>query len=188
MIFAKKKTPSLILGLLSVATLALAMTLGGCAAGDTTVRMISKTVSVTPTVSAASAYTANDAVGGEMTFAGATANRSQTAVLSTVTIIDEGDQGAALNLVCANQTVTEGADNAAFAWSDADVLNAVITVAIAATDYVDVGGAKVAVVGNVGQLFTTYNGDSLYCQLQTTGTPTYAATDDITVKLGFLQD
>lgn len=153
---------------------------------DTTVRTLSKNVTIVPTITAG-AYSAGDAVGGKMTFPSATASR-KTAVLSTVVIVDEADQGAALDLVCFNQSFTATSDNVALAISDADAQNLIAWVSIGASDYVDVGGAKVAVIANIGQLVTTSGGRDIHCQMKTTGTPTYAATDDLRVTLGFLQD
>lgn len=149
-------------------------------------RTLSKTVAVSPTITAG-AYSANDAVGGLMTFSNAT-NSKLTGVIQTVVITDQADQGAALDLVCFNQSVTVASDNDAFSISDDDSKEAVAWISVTASDYIDVGGAKVAVIGGIGQLVTTYNGTALYCQLRTTGTPTYAATDDLQVAINVLQD
>ncbi len=153
---------------------------------ETVVRTLSRNIAVKPTITAG-AYSANDAVGGMMTFANAVASL-KTGVIATVKVIDEAEQSANLKLICFQASFTATADNAALNISDADAANIVAVVDIPAANYVDIGGSSVAVVPNVGQLFTIVSGNSLYCQLQTLGTPTYAATDDITVVIGVLQD
>lgn len=153
---------------------------------ETTVRTLSRSITVTPVVTAG-AYSAADAVGGKMEFADATSSFN-TAVLSTVVVVDDADQGVALDIVCFNQSFTATADNAALAISDADAGNVVAWVSVATSDYVDLGASKVAVIGNINQLITTHGSTNLYCQMMTSGTPTYAAVDDLHVTLGFLQD
>lgn len=140
-----------------------------------------RSFSVTPTVSASSAYTAGDAVGGLMTFSGAAL--SGNAKILSVIVIDKGDQKAALNLFLAKSTFTATADNDPIAISDADALLSIGCVQIVAGDYVDVGGASVATkqVGLHG--FTDGSDADLFGQLVTTGTPTYASTSDLKVIL-----
>jgi len=63
------------------------------------------------------------------------------------------------------------------------------------TDYTDAGANKVADVKDLGLKFkcgesytSSNSGKKLYGQLVTRGTPTYAATNDVTIKLGIDQD
>lgn len=159
--------------------------IGSVQAADVTARTLSKSVTVTPTITAG-AYSANDAVGGLMTFSGVVGTK-KTGVLSTVKVVDDGDQGAALVIACADASFTSPGDNNANSLSDADGAKIVAQVSITGSDYIDHGGVKVAVVGGINQLVTSTD-SSLYCQASTSGTPTYAATDDLHITLSVLQD
>lgn len=161
--------------------------ISNCSYSDVTIQTKSKAISVTPIVSASSAYQAADAVGGKMIFAGVT-SLSKTGVLQSVVVVDEAEQGAQLSLVCFDRDFTATSDNGALNISDTDAVNIVFVVDIPAASYVDIGGSKVVSVSNIGQGFATHNGDAVYCQMMTSGTPTYAATDDLKVTLFFLQD
>lgn len=141
-------------------------------------RLIS--VSVTPTITAG-AYSAGDAVGGLMTFANA-GSGAMLKIISVV-VIDKGDQKAALNLFLASSSFTATADNDPINISDSDAAKSIGCISIATGDYVDVGGASVATkqVGFIG--YVDSSDTSLYGQLITTGTPTYASTSDLIVQL-----
>lgn len=142
-------------------------------------------ISLTPTIST-SAYTAADAVGGLLTFADATAKAGHTGVIQSVTIIDEAKQSAGLELALFDTTFTPTADNATFAPSDAVILTCIGIIPI--TTYYDFSVNSVGMAENIGLAFKTSGSANLFGQLLTRGTPTYAATNDLTVKLGILQD
>ncbi len=145
-------------------------------------------IAQTPTITAG-AYHAKDAVGGLLTFANAGKGDAGTGIIQGVTIIDKSVQAAQLILVLFDQTFTATADNAAFAPSDADLANCIGTVTIAASDYVTLSDNCVATKSNIGLPFKLPNGGtSLFGQLMCSGTPTYASTSDLTIKLRLLQD
>ncbi len=162
---------------------------------DTQTRIIT----VTPVVTAG-AYSANDALGGLLVFKDALLpGLVQTGVILTVTLLDAASQDAATDLVLFNQTFTATADNAAFAPSDADLLNCLGVISIAAGDYATFSGNSIATVRNAGfgaksvdtigaQTGTSTGDGNLYGQLVTRATPTYAATSDISVTITVLQD
>lgn len=143
-----------------------------------------KIISQTPTISTG-AYTAKDAVGGKLTFA---VEGRGSGVIHTVTVVDDAAQSAELVLVLFNQSFTATADNAAFDPSDADLENCIGKVKILATDYQALNDNAVASVLAVGLPYQTKAGLSLYGQLMCTGTPTYASTGDLTIKLHVLGD
>lgn len=139
-------------------------------------------IAVAPTVTAG-AYSAKDAVGGEMTFANAVRVSGGSAVLNSVTIIDKSQAAAGLELWLFSATITEADDNAAFDISDAELATCVGVVPIATADYFQIADNEVACVRGVGLQFACA-ATSLFGQLKCTGTPTYASTSDLTVVLG----
>lgn len=145
-------------------------------------------IAVTPTVSTSPAYSSADAVGGLMTFSNAVAVSGYGGVLQSVIVIDKANQKPALQIYISNQTFTASTDNAAFTVSDADVVNAVGYVSIAATDWQSNGTANaVATKAGIGLAFHP-NTTDLFAQMQTTSTPTFASTSDIIVIFEILQD
>jgi hypothetical protein len=140
-----------------------------------------------PTVTAG-AYSAGDAVGGLLTFANAARVSGGGGVIKSVVIIDDAGQDAELELWLFDRTFTAMADNAAWAPSEADLENlvGVISTADSARGWMAAGTPSVITI-DVATRFDL-NGTSLFGQLVTRGTPTFAATDDVTVKVGLLQD
>ena len=145
------------------------------------------TISQTPTVTAG-AYVANDAVGGLLTFANAARSTGGGGVIKTVVIIDDAGQDSELELWLFNQTFTAMADNAAWAPSEADLENlvGVISTEDSSQGWLDAGTPSAITI----DVATRYDltGTSLFGQLVTRGTPTFAATDDVSVHIGLLQD
>ena len=160
------------------------------AAGETHVGSVggeSIAISQTPTVTAG-AYSANDAVGGLLTFAGAGRVAAGSGVIKNVLIIDDAGQDAVLELWLFNATFTAMADNAAWAPSQADLRKLIAVISTNDGDWFAAGTPSVARV----EVSQNYNlaaaGTSLFGQLVTRGTPTFAATDDVSVIIQLLQD
>lgn len=144
-----------------------------------------KTIQVTPVLSLG-AYSANDQVGGLLTFnqVGLDAlNRDVSYVLGWK-IFDKKQIKAALDLFLFDQRPSAiAADNAAFAFSDADAKHMISVVST--STYVDIAAtsswyrswlaAPIAI--------KLQNGRNLYGALRTTGTPTYTGVDDLVVEL-----
>lgn len=146
------------------------------------------TLTATPTISSGSAYADGDAVGGKLTFADAVLPE-RGATIQSITVVDLDSQDATLKLVLFDQDFTAETDNAAFDPSDADLANCIGWVEIAEADYQAFSDNSVASVNSIGKAFTLDGvGTSLYGQLITTGTPTYASTSSLTIKLHILQD
>jgi len=141
-------------------------------------------ITQTPIITAG-AYAAGDAVGGLLTFANAVRAAGGQAVITKVVITDDAAQRVALDLVLFDRTFTATADNAPFDPSDADLANCIGYIDTAATDYANfVDNAVAAKLSGLRMPFPiALNGTSLFGQLVTRGAPTYAATDDLTVKL-----
>jgi hypothetical protein len=143
------------------------------------------TIALTPTVTAG-AYTAGDAVGGLLTFTNAGRVSAEGSVLTDVLIVDDAGQDAELELWLFNQTFTAMSDNAAWAPSEADLENCIVVVSTVGSTWRAAGTPSVVNIETQRRIDIT--GTSLFGQLVTRGTPTYAATDDLTVKVKLLQD
>ena len=145
------------------------------------------TISQTPTVTAG-LYAANDAVGGLLTFANAGRAIGYGGVVKDMVILDDEGQDAALELWLFDQAFTPIADNAPWAPTEADMENLVGVIATAnGTYYQAAAGARSTAVVEASQRYDCV-GTSLFGQLVTRGAPTYAAVDDVTVKIGLLRD
>ena len=140
---------------------------------------------VVPVITAG-AYSANDVVGGLLTFqlapeAPAGVNPASGFVV-VVTISDDDNEKAALELHLFREAPTAIADNAAFAPTFADLKKRIGSVAIAAGDYVTINSNAQAVKSGIEMEFYAPNG-VLYGYLVATGTPTYSATSDLAIAL-----
>ena len=123
-----------------------------------------------------------------LTFADAARTTGGGGVIKSVIAIDDAGQDAELELWLFNQTFTAMADNAAWAPSEADLENlvGVVSTEDSAQGWLDAGTPSAITI----DVATRYDlaGTNLFGQLVTRGTPTFAATDDVSVKVGLLQD
>ena len=159
-------------------------------AGETVIGRVGSTgatISQTPTVTAG-AYTAGDVVGGLFTFANAARVSGYGGVLKNVLIVDDAGQDAELELWLFNQTFTAIADNGAWAPAEADLENLIMVVSTedSGQGWLAAGTPSACDI-EVSRRYTL-TGTSLFGQLVTRGTPTFAATDDVTVKVALLTD
>lgn len=144
----------------------------------------------TTAVSTSPAYTAGDAVGAKRTITGALRTTNGSGILESITLLDRANQKAAMELFIfdsdpAAATIT---DNAAFVFSTDD-LKVLAHITIAATDYVTINNKAVVTLKGLGITLKGANANtSLFAALVTTGTPTYAATTDLQLTYGVLQD
>ncbi len=143
------------------------------------------TISQTPTVTAG-AYSANDAVGGLLTFTNAARVSGGGGILKDLLIIDDAGQDAELELWLFSETFTAMNDNAAWDPSQADLRKLVAIISTASGIWFDAGTESAARI-EVSQRYDLV-GTSLFGQLVTRGTLTFSATDDVTAILGLLQD
>lgn len=149
-----------------------------------------KVVSVTPTVSNGVAYTAADAVGGLVTLTDFFDYVGQVAILNSFLLFDDDNQNTATyHIFFANESWTAAADNAAFSVPDAERSRITGLVSIPAATVVNLTNNCVF-QGSAFNSFlplpmvsgTTRN---LYLQLRTGGTPTFASTTSLNLKLVF---
>jgi hypothetical protein len=142
---------------------------------------------VTPTLDAA-AYSAGDLLFDATEVPDILRDGGGIAVLQSVTVIDKADQGTPFALVLATEAVDFGALNEAPALDGDGVALVQGYVNIGASDYVDVGGAKVACVRGIGlgiKASATATGIWV-AGINGSGAPTYAA-GDLVLQLGFTQ-
>jgi hypothetical protein len=133
---------------------------------------------VTPAVTASSAYSANDVVGGMLTFGGLS-----NGTLQSITICDNATQAEDYLLVLFESAPTTIADNATFDIADADLDKIIYQDSLTSSSnrqaFTD--NSYHYLYGLSVPLWSA--GGTVYGFLITTGTPTYAATSDITVTL-----
>jgi len=143
----------------------------------------------TTAVSTTPAYTAGDAVGAKRTLANAVRVSGGSGIIDSIVLLDRANQKSGMELLLfdadpTNATIT---DNAAFVYSTDD-LKVIARITINATDYVTLNSKAIACLRGLGIAFKTNATTSLFAALVTTGTPTFAATTDVQLTVGILQD
>ena len=138
-------------------------------------------IRTTPVVTAG-LYSANDVVGGTLTFSGATSG-----IIRGVTLVDQAKQAGAYQLVIFDSLPTDIADNATYDIADADALKIVGAIHLTDTtgaDKFDFSDNKIYMrQGLILPFKRADNATALYGFLIALGTPTYAAMNDIQVQL-----
>lgn len=143
----------------------------------------SREIIQTPTVTVG-AYSAGDAVGGLLTFADAASVYKGDGKVTKVVIVDDAKQDSHLVLALFDRTFTPTADNAPWDPSDADNQHCIGIIDIPASAYGPGADNSVASVDADFDFTLIAGGTSLFGQLYlVTSTPTYAAVDDVTVKI-----
>lgn len=143
-------------------------------------------VSSTGLTTATTAYATGDALGAEMVFAGAVRTTAGTGRIESGLLMDKAKIVNGVDLYLFDRTVTPAADNAAFAFSDADMMfcQGVVEFRGAKT------GANNAVLMAVGlPILIKPNATSLYGYMVTQYLHTFfGAVGDLVVTLGIVQD
>ncbi len=136
-----------------------------------------------------SAYSVGDAIGTLITIPEACQD-ARTAVIMSIVLADESKQDAIIDVIFfnANPSSTVITDNAALDIADADLLKICGTQKIVAADYSDFADNSVAHPAAKPTVFKSSGATTLYACLLCGGTPTYAATTDLQLSLGILQD
>lgn len=108
-------------------------------------------------------------------------------VLQSLSVTDQDDQGAALDLYLLESNTTFGAINAPPSITDVGAADCHYIGSLATGDWKDVGGAKVASLRNIGLMVKCLAGNrSLYLAAVTQGTPTHTS-GGLVVRVGFQQ-
>lgn len=135
---------------------------------------------------ASTAYSADDQLGTELTFANAARFSGGSGIIQSATLLDDAAIVGTVDLYLFDQTVTPASDNAAAAFSDADMQNClgIITFPPPTTD----ANNGISTV-NVSGLAYVCNGTSLFGSLVTrSGHTFFGAVDDLTVSLVVAKD
>jgi hypothetical protein len=147
---------------------------------------------VTPTIVPA-AYDDNDTIGGVNTVYSLTAPGKGVSFIGSATLVDKAGQKADLDIIFFSGTSapTVSADNAAYDISDADALNQIGSISIAAADYIDSASNSTACKKGVSLPIPQWDGvngvQNLYCVFVTRGTPTYVSASDLVLRIGFFE-
>lgn len=128
----------------------------------------------------AGAYSSNDVVGGRLDFGGITTH----SLLVAVKIVDLAKQAGAYTLVLFNDEPTSISDNSTYTIADADLEKVVAAVQIddtAGAHKFDFTDNKLYMRSDLTIPLEAHGG--LYGYLIAAGTPTFAATTDVSVTL-----
>ena len=110
------------------------------------------------------------------------------AYLHSLTVLDEDDQGAEMDIVFLDSNVALGTEDAAVSITDANARQIIGIVNVATSDYTDLIGCQLATLRNIGLALKAASGDSsIYIAAITRGTPTHTASG-LKLKLGVMWD
>jgi hypothetical protein len=143
-------------------------------------------VTVPLTVTASSAYVANNSVGGLIRFRNITGPQ-QSGVVQNVTVLCQSVQTTGYKLYLFNDAPgsTTVADKATPSLNAADLSKLLSVTNLGAAD--SILGKTINSTTSIGLGFNTTT-QTLYGILLTTGTPTYTAATDVSIMLTVLQD
>lgn len=141
---------------------------------------------VVPVITAVQ-YSAGDAVGGKLTFTGLFKSIYGGGVQVSMLVADKAKQNSPLTLVLFNQDFTATANHAAFAPSDADLLNIIGVVPVIAADYYSFNDNSVGIGTAFIPLKSVTTSGTIYGQLYTTDAPTYSV-GDLQIRLSVITD
>ncbi len=132
-----------------------------------------------------SIYAAGDVLSDVVAVSNVCRNIDEAALLRSLTLLDEDDQAAALDIYLLSANVTIGAFNGAPSISDANARNLLAKIAVAAADYVDLGGVRVASYNNLDRVLKPVSGtrDIYVAAVNGAGTPTYTV-NGLRLRLG----
>lgn len=107
------------------------------------------------------------------------------AILHDIFVLDEDDQGIAFDCLFFDRRVTTSAKNAAWNTTDSLMRACLAIVRVSSSDYVDLGGNRVASLSNLARFLQAPSG-SLFLYTVSQGAPTYSV-NGLRIKLGFLR-
>lgn len=158
---------------------------GGSSTSPVPVATAGRTYAIPLTVTAG-AYSAGDVVGELIIFPNAARETGGGGVIKDVEIIDDAGQDAEMELWLFGAAITDVADNAPWAPTESDLHQLVGIISTVNGAWFAAGTPSAARVECSQRYDCVY--DHLYGKLVTRGTPTFAATDDVEVIVGLLQD
>lgn len=158
------------------------------AGAATAAHIETKVVSVTPTVDT-SIYASGDVIGGLMTFSNAVGYQSTTGIVTSATVSDKNSTASDLELwvFSSNPSASTFTDQAAFTIADADITKVISVISLGSTSRFDAANNGVKYLGSISCPVSTTS-KTLYAVLVSRGTPTFATSSDVTVKLAIASD
>lgn len=133
-----------------------------------------------------SAYATGDVLAATQEIADVVPSVGDATALHSLVILDKDDQGQGLDIVFLDANVPLGTENAAPSITDANAAHVLGIVSVAAADFVDLGGCRVATLSGIGLVLQpAADSRSVYVAAISRGTGTYTAAG-IDLRLGFI--
>ena len=146
-------------------------------------------ISVTPTISASTIYTANDVIGGKQEIALAARSSGIPITLQSLVITDLAMQNAGMNIFifAGNPATGTYTDNAELDIDDTDFGQLVGIINTSDGNWTSGKDNSIFQLTSIGLVIDPLT-TSIYAVAKVTGTPTYASVADLTFKYGFYRD
>lgn len=144
-----------------------------------------RVINFTPVVDTA-IYANGDVLFDTAVITGALFDKNRPMILDSVTAFDKSDAANIVDLYFLDANVAMGTINGGPSISDANIVNILGVVSIAAADWKDLGGARVACKNNLGLIVKpATDTQDLYCAgVLGAVTPTFGAASDFVLRLG----
>lgn len=134
------------------------------------------------TVTASSAYTAGNAVGGKITLPGLVSGDNRRCAITDVVLIDKANQSVPYDLVFFDSDLAGSvADKSAFAINASDLSKLLGSLSLSGLSNLGSNGGVINGTNIYKRL--TLVGRDAYAVLITRGTPTYASTSDVILRV-----
>lgn len=134
-----------------------------------------------------SAYAAGDVLFDMQEVAGFMRENGGRAIIQSITVLDKDDQGVAFDIITSPNANSLGTENAAPSVSDANADGMQRLCRIEASDYIDLGGCKLATRTNLGlQVESGAASTSMYIGGITQGAPTHSASG-LVLRIGVVR-
>lgn len=144
----------------------------------------------TQTVTASSAYSSGNAVGGKITCTDMALAAGRGGIIQSVIVRDKAGQNVPYDLFVldADPSATTVTDKSAVAINTADLAKVIGVVQTSGTILGAASTMGVSPAAGLGLAYKLSSGTSLYFILVTRGAPTYASTSDVTLSIVALPD
>jgi hypothetical protein len=129
-------------------------------------------------------YASGDVLADSQVLASVARVNDGTARLESLMVCDADDQGSAMDIVFLKSNVSLGTENSAPSISDANAKEILGVISIAASDWIDLGGCRIANASFAPFMLKAASGTTgCYVAAISRGTPTYTATG-LSLKIG----
>ena len=148
----------------------------------TNTRLIDITMSADTSI-----FAAGDVIADTQQLAASIRTKNFGAILDTLVLVDEDDQGAAMTVIFFGANVSLGTENAAPSITDANARSYLGKVVVGTADWVDLGGVRVASFHNLGIVLKpeTDTQNIYVAVLNGAGTPTFTAAG-LKLRIGII--